>query len=212
MAQPEPGPAVNPNEMFLALFLFLAFFATLIFSFRWGEVRYGWLVVAGFNLFAWVTLLLFVLLFRKAQGATPQSERGFLVSASTIGGWTMLFGIEILFAFMALVATSPSPAVGFVLLGVLGFATGLLMGSPHLKPQEHAGLAFAIGYIGAFAGLIVSYPFISMEIRSSFSGPDLIPGVALAGIISVLEGGACALGSLLGGSLRRQRALEVATA
>lgn len=215
MAQPQPSPSdASPNALFLTLFLFAAFFLTFVFSARWGTYRYDGLVIAAFNLFGILAVLLFIYLVRKAQRASPHPG-GFYVSAATLVGWTLLIGIEMLLAIIVVVATSPSPAAGFLILGVVGFATGLVMGSPHMKPRELGGLAFAIGYVGTFAGSLVSIPIITFEVRPTFSGPDLLdlmPYVAFAGLLAALEGGGCALGSLLSGSLRRPRPVAAATA
>jgi hypothetical protein len=213
MVEPEPSPNVAPRgSLFLTLFLFFTFGATAILSARWGAFRYGGLTVAGFNVFAFLTVVLFIFLVRKGLGATPNPEVVFTVSPSNIGPWTVLFAIEILVTFTALQVSSPSAGEGFILLGVLGFATGVLLGPSRMRPRERGVLAFAIGYIATFAGSILSIPFVYMEFRPSSSWPELIPVVAFAGILGVFEGGVCALGSLLGGSLRSRRAAEVATA
>jgi hypothetical protein len=212
MAQPEPVPTTaSPNQLFLTLFLMFAFLLTFLFSVRWGSYRYDGLIVAGFNLFGILTVLLFIYLVWKAVRAGPHPG-GFCVSAATLAGRTLLMGFEMLLAFIVVVATNPNPVAGFLIFGVVGFATGLLMGSPHMKPRELGGLAFAIGYVGTFGGVLASIPFVTMEVRPVFSGLDLMPLVALSGLVALPVGGACALGSLVSGSLRRPRPLATATA
>jgi hypothetical protein len=197
----ESDPNANPPVSLVPLLLVIVFAVNLALSARWGDMRNG--DVLGFNFFADVTVLFFIFLHRKTHDPTLPFRGHSTISAATIGPWTMIVAIPIFLLFLALQASSPGIAVGFLAIALVGFTIGLAMGSPRLAPRRQAGLALSIGYAGAFVGVLLSAIWATNELpQYRGSGPELIPVVVLSGILSVLVGVMCALGSLLGGFVR----------
>lgn len=221
MAQADPSSTSTlVRTPFLPLLLILILGVTAVFSGRWG-VRYGGLTILAFNLSAIAAVVFFLFLVQKALWGKSRSADGFAVSPSTIGPWILVFGTAMFVAIAVLMTLPPRTFETAIwdLLGLAapGFAMGMLMGSSTMRPRERAGIALAIGYVATLGGIMLAATFVRMEVPGRFgSGPlellDLIPMVAFAGMLAFLEGGMCALGSLLGGSIRHRRATQLATA
>jgi hypothetical protein len=93
-------------------------------------------------------------------------------------------------------------------VAIVGLVVGVLIGSPQARPWKRGVNGFAVGCLGTVCATVISFFAIASFERGQFEVILLLVAL-IAVVFGLVTGGACALGSLLGGVLRGRPAGNV---
>lgn len=122
---------------------------------------------------------------------------------SSAARWTLIVTVLVTAVSVAANRTGITDLfAGMVLVAALGFAVGLLMGSPRTSAAKRGAVGLVVGFFGTIAGTLLSLPIILALETVRLEVPPLLVAI-VAGVLGSASGSACAIGSLIGGALRR---------
>jgi len=149
----------------------------------------------------------------SASSAVPRGVAGLpLCTRSTIGPWTLTLMLLVIPAIVGANFAGLTSLLGLAgLVAVIGLGVGVVMGSPQMRPLERGVIGFAIGCIATVSGVVIS---VLIVVSRDPEPLEVIPVLValVAGVFGMVAGGACALGTLVGGFLRGRSAGHVAMA
>jgi hypothetical protein len=187
-----PTPSLRGTRLVVAFAVGAALLNAIFLYLGWEQYRGLWgIYVLSFASLTTAETLVFVFLVR-------QSLRRDLVYAGVL---TALIAIA---ATAARLLSEFGAVTNGIILSVLAFAAGLFMGAPRRRLASQAGIGLASGFIASFWGLSLSVPLV-LSIQPA--GSSFVPVLffSAAAVIAFFASLACALGSVIGTSLRRRR-------